>query len=134
MKGRSSTRRPERLIQERFARCFVDQYISLGLIGDGTSLRTETNPYGVKVCDCHKRGIYRCSCPRRYPDYYGYSLYELVASNSPAKLPLFVSVAQAPRNRSVLGVVALAEFRKLYAKAVWDSAHDSYDFYRLHHE
>ncbi|MEW6244604.1 MAG: hypothetical protein AB1497_10165 [Bacillota bacterium] len=75
LKGRSFTRRPERLIQERFARCFVDQYISIGLIGDGTSLRTETNPYGVKVCDCHKRGIYRCSCPRRYPDYYGYSLY-----------------------------------------------------------
>ncbi|MEW6242783.1 MAG: hypothetical protein AB1497_00635 [Bacillota bacterium] len=75
LKGRSFTRRPERLIQESFARCSVDQSISLGLIptsltlsGDGTSLRTGTNPYGVKVCDYHKRGICRCSCPRRYPD------------------------------------------------------------------
>ncbi|MEW6524788.1 MAG: hypothetical protein AB1445_14810 [Bacillota bacterium] len=75
MKGRSFTRRPERLIQEVFAHCCVDQSISLGLIptsltlsGDGTSLRTGTHPCGVKVCYCHKQGIYRCSCPRRYPD------------------------------------------------------------------
>lgn len=160
LKGRSFTRRPERLLQEIFARCFVDHAVALGLIpasltlsGDGTSLRTGTSPYGVKACDCRKQGNYRCSCPRRYPDpdatwgwdsyreefYYGYSLYELVASNSIGELPLFVSVAQASRHDSVLGVVALAEFKKLQphleiAKAVWDSAHDAYDFYRLHRE
>jgi len=162
LKGRSFSLRPERLIQQIFARCFVDQSVALGLIpdphaltlaGDGSPLRTGSSPIGVKVCDCRKQGVYRCSCPRRYSDpdaiwgwdsyrevyFYGYSLYELTAADSPYELPVFISLAQACRHDSVVGVVALAQFKELYphltmAKALWDSAHDVYDFYRLHHK
>ena len=161
LKGRSFPRRPERLIQAIFARCCVDQSVALGLIphpgalvlaGDGSPLRTGTSPAGVKVCHCREQGIYRCSCPRHYPDpdatwgwdsyrevyYYGYSLYELTAADSPYELPVFISLAQACRHDAVLGVVALAQFKELFphlgvAKAVWDAAHDAYDFYRLHY-
>ncbi|WP_422445604.1 hypothetical protein [Thermoanaerobacterium sp. DL9XJH110] len=56
--------RAERLIQEIFARCFVDVSVHMGLIpdplnlvlsGDGSSLRTGSSPHGVKVCDCKRR-------------------------------------------------------------------------------
>lgn len=77
LKGRSFSRRPERLLQQIFARCCVDQSVTLRLIpapqalilaGDGSSLRTGNSPAGVKVCNCKQQGIHRCSCPRRYPD------------------------------------------------------------------
>lgn len=160
LQGRSFSLRPERLIQLIFARSCVDRSVALGLIpdplalmvaGDGSPLRTGTSPAGVKVCRCREQRIFRCSCPRRYPDpdatwgwdsyrntyFYGYTLYELTAADSRYELPLFVTLAQARRHDSVLGVVALAQFRELFpylkiAKALWDAAHDVYDFYRLH--
>jgi hypothetical protein len=55
--------RAERLIQEIFAPCFVDVSVHMGLTpdpldlvlsADGSSLRTGSCPYGVKVCDCRK--------------------------------------------------------------------------------
>jgi len=156
--GRCFSRRPERIIQEIFARCFVDQSVDLGLIpdplalivsGDGTPTRTGSNPSGVKVCDCKKQGMRHCGCPRRFfdPDanwgwdsyreiyYYGYTLYTLTDPCS--GLPVFSTLAQASRHDSVLGVVALAQFRELYPylaviKGIWDSAHDVHDFYILH--
>ncbi|MBO8138718.1 MAG: hypothetical protein H0Z40_11435 [Desulfotomaculum sp.] len=69
--------RAERLIQEVFARCFVDRSVELGLIpdplalvlsGDGSSVRTGASPYGVKVCDCRKKGVFNCDCKRRFAD------------------------------------------------------------------
>lgn len=160
LKGRSFKSRPERLLQQIFARCLVDRSVAFGFIpdplalllsGDGSPLRTGNSPAGVKVCRCREQGIYHCDCHRRYPDpdatwgwdsyreayFYGYSLYELTAADSPCELPVFLSLAQASRHDSVMGVVALAQFRELYphlkvAKALWDAAHDVYDFYRLH--
>jgi hypothetical protein len=50
--------RAEKLIQEIFARCVVDVSVYMGMIpdplnlvlsGDGSSLRTGSSPYGVKV-------------------------------------------------------------------------------------
>jgi hypothetical protein len=38
------------------------------LSGDGSSLRTGSSPYGVKVCDCRKKGIFNCDCKRRFSD------------------------------------------------------------------
>lgn len=69
--------------------------------------------------------------------YYGYTLYELIASGSHSDLPMFLTMGQASRHDSVFGVVALAQFRELYPslivdKALWDSAHDVYEFYMLH--
>ncbi|MQL53757.1 hypothetical protein GFC01_16125 [Desulfofundulus thermobenzoicus] len=69
--------RAERLIQEVFARCVVDRSVELGLIpdplhlvlgGDGSSIRTGASHYGVKVCDCRKKGIFNCDCPRRHSE------------------------------------------------------------------
>ncbi|MBC7325471.1 MAG: hypothetical protein H5T99_09180 [Moorella sp. (in: Bacteria)] len=65
------------MIQYIFVRCCVDRSVALGLIpdpealmvaGDGSPLRTGSSPAGVKVCHYRKQGIFRCSCPRRYPD------------------------------------------------------------------
>jgi hypothetical protein len=156
--GRCFSRRPERMIQEIFAKCFVNPSVDLGLIhdplalvlcGDGTPIRTGGNSSGVKVCGCKKKGVHRCGCPRRFFDsnanwgwdsyreayYYGYTAYILTDSSS--GLPVFLTLAQASRHDSVLGVVALAQFRELHpyftvAKGLWDSAHDVLDFYVLH--
>jgi len=46
--------------------------------------------------------------------YDGYTLYELTAAASRYELPLFVTLAQARRHDSVLGVVALAQFKELF--------------------
>ena len=151
--------RAERLIQEIFARCFVDVSVHMGLIpdplnlvlsGDGSSLRTGSSPYGVKVCDCRKKGIFSCDCKRRFSDpeaswgwdsyrneyYYGYSPYVLTAASSVGELPMYIRLVQACRHDSVTGVISLAEFKELYRylkvnKFIADSAHDAYPFYEL---
>lgn len=151
--------RHERLIQEVFARCLVDRSVKLGLIpdplnlilaGDGSSIRTGASHYGVKVCDCRKNGVFNCDCMRRFADpqarwgwdsyrkeyFYGYTCYELNAVGSFHNLPVYIRFAQAQRHDSVLGVVALAEFRQVYpelgvGKFLGDSAHDVYSFYEL---
>lgn len=112
--------RAERLIQEIFARCFVDVSVHMGLIpdpldlvlsGDGSSLRTGSSPHGVKVCDCRKKGIFSCDCKRRFSDpeaswgwdsyrneyYYGYSPYVLTAAASVCELPMYIRLVQARR-------------------------------------
>ncbi|MDN5302751.1 MAG: hypothetical protein PWQ60_2265 [Thermoanaerobacteraceae bacterium] len=69
--------RAEKLIQEVFARCFVDVSVHMGLnpdpldlvlSGDGSSLRSGSSPHGVKVCDCREKGIFNCDCKRRFSD------------------------------------------------------------------
>jgi len=151
--------RAERLIQEVFARCFVDRSVELGLIpdplslvlsGDGSSLRTGSSPYGVKVCNCREKGVFNCNCKRRFSDpqaswgwdsyrneyFYGYSIFSLTAAGSPNDLPVYVRLASAARHDSVMSVVALAEFRQLYphfgvGKFLGDSALDAYAIYEL---
>jgi len=41
---------------------------AVDLAGDGTKFKTGASSSGRKLCDCHKRGIYRCDCPRLYSD------------------------------------------------------------------
>ena len=59
LKGRRLDRRPERLLQEIFAKVCVQVSVDLGLIpkflsisGDGTCIETGASQYGVKACDC----------------------------------------------------------------------------------
>lgn len=162
IKGREPfPRRAERLVQQVFARCFVDRSVELGLIpdplnlvlsGDGSSIRTGASHLGVKVCDCRKKGVFICDCKRRFTDpqarwgwdsyrqeyFYGYSLYELTSVADAYDLPVYLRFAQAQRHDSVMGVVSLTEFRQLYpdlgiGRFLGDSAHDAYAFYELLH-
>lgn len=122
----------------------------LSLSGDSTMIESGGSPYGVKVCNCKERGIYRCNCPRRYSDLgarwgwdsyreryiYGRSLYELIASDSYSGLPIFLKMAQAQRHDSVLSIATLHEARRLYEDCSFrefsgDSAHDAYPIYQL---
>jgi hypothetical protein len=153
--------RAERLIQQVFARCFVDRSVELGLIpdplnlvlaGDGTCIRTGASHFGVKVCDCRKNGVFNCDCKRRFADpqarwgwdsfrqryFYGHLLYELTSVAGVYDLPVYLRFAQAQRHDAVMGVVSLAEFRQVYphlgiGRFLGDSAHDAYAFYELLH-
>ena len=86
VKGRRLLKRPERLMQFIFARCIVDNSITMGLIptqpsadptilnlmagvaGDGTTVKAAASHLGTKVCECRKNGIYQCDCSRRFSD------------------------------------------------------------------
>jgi len=150
---------PWALIQDIFGRCFVDRSAELALIpdplalvlsGDGSSVRTGASPYGIKVCDCRKNGVFNCKCKRRFADpqarwgwdsyrneyFYGYMLYELTSATSHNDLPVYLRFAQGNRHDSVMGVVSIAEFKQIYpglniTKFLGDSAHDAYAFYEL---
>jgi hypothetical protein len=123
---------------------------TIDLAGDGTKFKTGARAVGRKLCDCHKQGIYRCDCPRRYTDrfaswgwdsyrecfVYGHAFYELTAASSPFDLPIFILLAQAKEHDSVNGVKALDRATKLYpelsfASFIGDSAHDNYPTYDL---
>jgi len=69
--------RPERLLQQIFAECCVRPSAKEGVLGDtnkldisgdGTCIKSGGSPYGKKVCDCIKKGIYNCKCHRRFSD------------------------------------------------------------------
>lgn len=153
------TNHSEEILNRILKECFVDVSLAKGILGDlnglslsgdGTMVKSGGSPYGVKVCKCKEKGIYRCDCPRRFSDpearwgwdshreiyVYGRSLYELIAPDSPYDLPVFLKMTQAQRHDSVSGVVTLHEARKLYDDYCFnefsgDSAHDAYPIYRL---
>lgn len=157
--GRSFSNRPEKTLQEIFARTIVDSSLELGLIsqnldvsGDGTCIKTGASCYGMKICDCKSNGIYKCDCSRRYSDpnatwgfdssknqyFYGYTGYFLSTYNSDLKLdlPLSIRIVEASRNDSVTAVVSLNEFRELYPNLtmntfIHDTACDNYATYKL---
>ena len=154
--GRRFHNRPERLLQEIFARVCVQPSIDLGLVppsvrisGDGTCIKTGASPYGRKTCKCND---FVCDCPRRFSDpnatwgwdshneryFYGYSGYFISTYNRTEKLdlPLYLRLVDATRHDSISAVVALAEFMELYPGLavetfISDSASDNYATYEL---
>ena len=158
--GRSFSKRAERLLQKIFSLVAVEPSANLKLIdkdnltiaGDGTCIHCKSSYYGTKVCDCREKGIYDCTCPRRFSDvdatwgwdsdencwFYGYTLYTLSTYNSQLKidLPVYLRFVEASRHDSVTGIVALAEFKELLPQFniknyVLDSANDNYPTYEL---
>jgi len=151
--------RPEKVFQEFLARCIVDKSAHIGILGDlkkfsvamdGSCLNSGASHHGVKVCNCRSNGIYNCKCPRRYSDpdarwgwdsyheqyFYGDTLFNTAASDSPYDLTVYLRIAQAPRHDSILTIFALSEFRKLYPNLpiknfLADGAMDNYPTYRL---
>jgi hypothetical protein len=123
---------------------------AIDLAGDGTKFKTGARSAGRKICDCHKRGIYRCDCQCLYTDrfaswgwdsyrecyVYGHAFYELTAASSPFDLPIFILPVQAKDHDSASGVKAIDRASKLYpellfASLIGDSAHDNYPTYNL---
>ena len=159
IEGRHFPKPPEHILQRLLARCCVDESAKMGLIGDtqnlsisgdGTCVSSYAKSSGIKTCDCREKGVHHCTCPRRYSDpdarigwdsyrkqwFFGYSMYVLTASDSPYDLPLLLRFAEAPRHDSVISPMALNEFTQIYpdfkiGEFIGDSAHDSYDIYRL---
>jgi hypothetical protein len=149
----------EDILNRILKECFVDPSLGKGLLGnpselsisgDSILIKSAGSHYGTKICDCKEKGIYYCKCPRHYSEgeakwgwdsyremyIYGRSLYELIASDSPYGLPIFLKMAQAQRHDSVLGVVTLHEAKRLYEDYCFgefsgDSAHDAYPIYHL---
>ena len=159
-KGRFfSTKRPERLLQELFTRVFVQGSRDRGIIpeemvlaGDGSPFESCSSPFGVPVCDCRSKGIYKCDCPRRYSDVYanwgydssrneyfwGRNLYTLSCVNGEAELPVFLRFGQGSRHDSVLFAFSVVEAWPLFSEAglkvsvfIGDSAHDANALYTL---
>lgn len=156
LKGRRFNNRPERFLQEIFAKVCVQPSIELGLVpanvaisGDGTCIRTGASAYGRKTCKCRD---FFCQCPRRFSDpnatwgwdshnelyFYGYSGYFISTYNCTEKidLPLYLRILDAKRHDSISAVVALAEFKDLYSNLtistfISDSASDNYATYEL---
>ena len=128
--GRRFHNRPERLLQEIFAKVCVQPSIDLGLVprtisisGDGTCIKTGASPYGRKTCKCDD---FFCDCPRRFSDpnatwgwdshneryFYGYTGYFISTYNRTEKLdlPLYLRIVDATRHDSISAVVALAAY------------------------
>lgn len=161
-RGKLREERPEKIFQEFFARCVVDESAKMGILGnvnkfsfamDGSCLNSGASHHGVKICDCRSKGVYNCKCPRRYSDpdarwgwdsyheqsFYGDTLFNTVASDSPYDLTIYLRIAQAPRHDSILTIFALNEVRKLYPSITFknflaDGAMDNYATYRLLHK
>jgi hypothetical protein len=162
VKGRLAGGRPEDTMNHILKQCFVMPSAQLGLLGntqelilsgDGSQYKSGANPLGRKVCDCRKKGIYNCKCPRRFPDpdaswgwdsyhgnyLYGYAAYELTAVGGKYDLPAYILFAACQRHDSVSGLVTLDRVYQVYPEFslryfLGDSAHDALEFYRyLHH-
>lgn len=151
--------RPELILQQFLARCVVDTSAQMGLLGDtnnfsfsmdGACYNSGASHAGVKVCDCRTKGIYWCKCSRKYSDpdarwgwdsyheqyFYGDTLFNTTAADSPYDLPIYLRKAQATRHDSIITIFALSEVRKLYPEITFknflaDGAMDNYATYRL---
>lgn len=150
---------PDAILQNLIARCVVDTSLQMGILGnkddfsvafDGSPFYSGANHYGVKVCDCRSKGIYNCQCKRRFSDpdakwgwdsyreqwFFGNTLFNVTASDSPYDLPIYIKMVQASRHDSVTTVFALEDIHKLYPDIrfknfIADGAMDSYPIYEL---
>ena len=153
-------RRYEAVLKAIFYTLFFPHSVELGLIdldnlyvtGDSTKVGTYANPHGKRLCSCPKDTP--CTCPRRYQDslarwgwdsyretfVYGHALYEPCAYSldHTVQLPLVISLFDAHRHDSILGVAMLHEAIDrlgLPIKAAsFDMASDALGFYRLGYE
>lgn len=139
-----------------FRSCFLDESIRLGMIhpeslnvaGDGTPVETAARFRSHHTCDCWKKNIFDCDCPRFFPQpdcdigwdssrerwYFGYDLYLLTDADS--GLPLFPVLNPASKHDSHGFCEAFFRFRALLpglkpASLLLDSAHDSMAMYSL---
>jgi hypothetical protein len=154
---------PEAILQKIIARCVVDTSYQMGILGnkndisvafDGSPFYSGASHYGVKVCNCRSKGIYNCQCPRRFSDpdakwgwdsyreqwFFGNTLFNVTASDSPYDLPIYIRMVQASRHDSITAVFALEDICKLYpymrfGSFIADGAMDNYPTYELlkHH-
>ena len=153
-----SHRKPDAILQGIFQQCFVMPSAQRGLLGsdpdrlvlagDGTVFRSATSPYGQKECECRRRGLFKCDCPRRLSDpaaswgwdshrevwVYGYSAYVLTAADSPHDLPAYLSMNACQRHDSVASLYALDHLQRANPHLgvvgfLGDSAHDAYPIY-----
>lgn len=159
IQGKLHDFRPEKILQEFLARCVVDVSAHMGLLGDanslsvafdGSSYYSSAGHYGVKVCDCRSKGIYNCTCPRRFSDpdatwgwdsyreqwFYGDTLFNVTASDSPNDLPIYLRIVQASRHDSITTVFALRDIHTMYPNFKFknflaDGAMDNYPTYEL---
>jgi len=159
IEGKLPDFRPEKILQEFLARCVVDTSAKMGLLGDtknlsvafdGSPYYSGASHYGVKVCDCRFKGIYNCTCLRRYSDpdarwgwdsyrerwFFGGTLFNVTASDSPNDLPIYLRMVQANRHDSVTTVFALRDIFNLYPNMKFknflaDGAMDNYPTYDL---
>lgn len=159
LQGKLHDFRTEKILQEFLARCVVDTSASMGLLGDinnlsvafdGSSYYSGASHYGVKVCDCRSKGTYNCTCKRRYSDpdatwgwdsyrerwYYGDTLFNVTASDSPNDLPIYLRIVQASRHDSITTVFALRDIHNMYTQISFknflaDGAMDNYPTYEL---
>lgn len=121
--------------------------------GDGTCIHTHAAPQGKRqhcrfASSCHSHAL----CFRHYSDpdahwgwdsdlncyFFGYMLYTLCVHDDryQVDLPVLARFTSAARHDSVIGLVALHEFKKHAAdiplrNVCLDSAHDNYPTYRL---
>ena len=151
--------RPHDIFQKIFKECFVvpsakhgilGDISALAIAGDGSSVRTGACRYGKLICDCRKKGIYKCHCSRKYSDpdaswgwdsyreeyYYGRTLYAFTAADSPYDLPVYLNFFKAYRHDSLAFVYSFFDFLNLnpefkVAECLLDSAHDAYAIYKL---
>jgi hypothetical protein len=159
MDGQLPNINPARIMQRLLARCVVDQSAEMGILGktealsmafDGSPFYSGASHYGVKACDCRSKGIYNCTCPRKYSDpdarwgwdsyreqwFFGDTLFNVTASDSPFDLPIYIRMAQASRHDSITTIFALRDIHTLYPKFKFknflaDGAMDSYSIYEL---
>lgn len=157
MGDRPAGQHSEDILNQLLKECFVLPSAQHGLLGDtqqlilggdGSIYLSGANPNGRTKCNCREQGIYRCDCPRTYPDpdaswgwdsyrgqyVYGYTAYELTAVGSVYDLPTYLLFAACQRHDSVAGLLALDKYYQLYPEFrvhafLGDSAHDALPYY-----
>lgn len=150
---------PEAILQKLIARCVADTSYQMGILGDkndfsvafdGSPFYSGANHYGIKTCNCRSKGILNCQCPRRFSDpdakwgwdsyreqwFFGSTLFNVTASDSPYDLPIYIKMVQASRHDSITAVFALEDIHKLYPyirfkNFIADGAMDNYPIYDL---
>ncbi len=159
IKGKINSFGPQSILQKLLARVVVDISAQMGILGnlehfsvafDGSTFLSGASSYGIKKCKCLSKLIYNCTCPRLYSDpdarwgwdsyrerfFYGDTLFNVTASDSPYDLPILIRLVQANRHDSITTVYALIDIMRLYPD-LWfesflaDGAMDNYATYEL---
>jgi len=123
---------------------------SLSILADGTPVVTGGRPYGKFLCECRKKGNWKCDCDRLFSDpdanygwdssrekyYYGRNLMMISASESPYDLPIYPRMYRASKHDSVLFISTYHELLHWYpdwkiGETILDSALDAYPIYEM---
>ena len=144
----------ELAVKPSAAKNLISHLDALRVGGDGSTLKSDCNPNGKRLCDCYRlHNLRNCRCDRKYSDpdsawgwnnrsksfVYGYRFFQMLDLHPDHNLPIYLNIGPANSYEPKMAIRAIDRMIKMHLKikeSTFDALYDLYAFHRYlrHHK